>query len=102
MTDQVNDRTFKPLYLKDSDEQCCDNNRVTDLMPMERVTEVIGNRVRRPPFWFYILRRYRASAKRFKDALNESNGKRNIPQCFCSPTERRAEEKRGHNKREES
>ena len=53
-------------------------------------------------FWFYILRRYRASAKRFKDALNESNGKRNIPQCFCSPTERRAEEKRGHNKREES
>ena len=43
MTDQVNDRTFKPLYLKDSDVQCCDNNRVTDFMLMERVTEVIGN-----------------------------------------------------------
>lgn len=37
------DRTIKPLYLKDSDVQCCDDNRVTDFMLMERVIEVIGN-----------------------------------------------------------
>ena len=37
------ERTIKPLYLKDSDVQRCDVDRVKDFMLMERVIEVIGD-----------------------------------------------------------
>ena len=42
-TDYTDDRTIKPLYLKDSDIQCKDNGRVTDFDLMESVTKIIGN-----------------------------------------------------------
>ena len=41
--DQIDGRTIKPLYMKDSDIQCKDNGRVTDFDLMESVTKVIGN-----------------------------------------------------------
>ena len=43
MGDQSDDRTIKPLYLKDSDIQCSDEGRITDFDLMDCVIQVVGN-----------------------------------------------------------
>lgn len=43
MGEQVENRTIKPLYLKDSEIQCSDEGRVTDFDLMDCVAKVVGN-----------------------------------------------------------
>ena len=43
MGDQSDDRTIKPLYLKDSDIQCSDEGRITDFDLLDCVIKFVGN-----------------------------------------------------------
>lgn len=41
--DQLEERTIKPLYLKDLDIQCSDGDRLTGYDLMDCLTKVVGN-----------------------------------------------------------